>query len=120
MRVWFMALIGAASLVTTDMAIAGSQDFTLVNKTGYQIDEVYVSQTTNRDWGSDVMGEDALDDDAGVNITFNAPDSVCRWDLKVKYNDGDEAVWEKLNLCNISKVSLYWDRKSQVTRAVTE
>ena len=41
-------------------------------------------------------------------------------DLKVKYNDGDEATWQSLNLCNISKVTLFWDRKNEATRAVTE
>ena len=101
-------------------AHAASQDFALFNRTGYQIDEVYVSQATSRRWGNDVMGRDTLDDGQTVNITFNAPDNACRWDLKVKYNDGDEATWQNLNLCNISKVTLFWDRRNQTTRAVTE
>ena len=32
----------------------------------------------------------------------------------------DEATWKSLNLCSISKVTLYWDKKNEVTRAVTE
>ena len=32
-------------------ALAGEQDFKLVNKTGYQIDEVYVSRATSKSWG---------------------------------------------------------------------
>ena len=101
-------------------ASAGQQDFSLVNKTGYQIDEVYVSRSSSRAWGSDVMGSDALDDGRSVGISFTAPENVCNWDMKVKYNDGDEATWSNLNLCNISKVTLYWDKKREVTRAVTE
>lgn len=101
-------------------AHAGQQDFTLHNRTGYQIDEVYVSRSSSRNWGGDVMGRDALEDGQSVNITFNAPDNACRWDMKVRYNDGDEATWNGLNLCNINKVTLYWDRKREVTRAVTE
>jgi hypothetical protein len=107
-------------LLAAGPALAGNQDFVLVNKTGYQIDEVYVSQATSKNWGKDVMGEDALDANARVKITFDAPDNVCRWDLKVKYNDGDTAEWGNLNLCNINTVTLYWDRKAQTTRAVTE
>ena len=53
-------------------------------------------------------------------LSFNAPDSVCKWDMKVKYNDGDTAEWSNLNLCSIDKVTLFWDRKNQTTRAVTE
>ena len=113
-----LLLLGAA--ITPNLAHAGNQDFTLVNRTGYQIDEVYVSRTNASNWGRDVMGRDALDDGNSVDISINAPERACRWDLKVKYNDGDEAVWNDLNLCNISKVSLFWDRRRQVTRAVTD
>ena len=101
-------------------AFAGEQDFKLVNKTGYQIDEVYVSQVSSRNWGSDIMGKDALAEDASVDITFNAPANVCNWDLQVKYNDGDIAEWKNLNLCSIETVTLYWDRKTKTTRAVTK
>lgn len=117
--------IAVASLATVGIGLvttaqAGQQDFTLQNRTGYQIDEVYVSQVSSRNWGNDIMGNDALEDGNVVNVTFNAPDSVCRWDMRVKYNDGDEAVWNNLNLCNISKVTLFWDKKQQKTRAVTD
>ncbi len=101
-------------------ALAGDQDFKLVNKTGYTIDEVYVSRTSSKSWGNDIMGRGTLEADASVNITFNAPDSVCNWDLKVKYDDNDTAEWSNLNLCNISTVTLFWDRKNQTTRAVTD
>jgi hypothetical protein len=110
----------AATVFAIPAAHAGSQDFSLINRTGYQIDEVYVSRTTSRNWGGDIMGSDALENGRNVNVTFNAPDGVCNWDMKVKYNDGDEANWKGLNICSISKVTLYWDKKNEVTRAVTE
>lgn len=121
MRPFLVALtLIAGFLLNVQASRAGQQDFSLVNRTGYQIDEVYVSRTSSRQWGNDIMGRDALDDGQGVNVTFTAPDGVCNWDLKVKYNDGDEATWKSLNLCSISKVTLFWDKKSEVTRAVTE
>ena len=113
-------VLGLAALQPAAPALAGQQDFKLVNKTGYQIDEVYVSSSRSRNWGRDVMGRDTLDDGSAVDISFNAPDTVCQWDMKVKYNDGDTAEWQGLNLCNISKVTLYWNRRNQTTRAVTE
>ena len=101
-------------------ALAGDQDFKLVNKTGYQIDEVYVGPVSSDTWGNDIMGKGSLGDGESVDITFTAPSSVCRWDMKVKYNDGDTAEWRNLNLCSISTVSLFWDKKAGTTRAVTE
>lgn len=115
------ALLTLALLATTSWpALAGDQDFRLVNKTGYQIDEVYVSRVSTKNWGKDVMGTDALSDDATVKITFDAPANACRWDMRVKYEDGDTAEWSNLNLCNIETITLYWDRKANVTRAVTK
>ena len=120
MRLLNVVLPAAAVLLSVSTAYAAQQDFTLQNKTGYQIDEVYVSQSSSRNWGNDVMGRDALADGNTVDISFNAPENACHWDMRVKYNDGDEATWNNLNLCNISKVTLFWDRKAQTTRAVTE
>jgi hypothetical protein len=119
MRRLMMAAVFVAGSFSVP-AFAGEQDFKLINKTGYQINEVYVSRVSSKSWGKDVMGKDALAENAAVDITFNAPDSICRWDLKVKYDDGDEAEWNNLNLCNIEKVTLFWDRKNQTTRAVTD
>ena len=112
--------VSLLSTLGTAGALAGEQDFKLVSKTGYQIDEVYVSRVNNRNWGNDVMGRGTLEEDAAVDISFNAPDNACRWDLRVKYNDGDTAEWKNLNLCSIETVTLYWDRKNGTTRAVTK
>ena len=101
-------------------AFAANQDFKLINKTGYQIDEVYLGPVSSDSWGSDIMGNGSLGDGSDVDITFTAPGSVCRWDMKVKYNDGDTAEWRDLNLCSINSISLFWDKNANTTRAVTD
>ena len=58
------------------------------------------------------MGSDALENGRSVNITFNAPDSVCRWDMKVKYNDVAEVQTVPGRLVAI--------KQKEVTRAATE
>lgn len=55
-----------------------------------------------------------------VNISFEKGTRGCSYDLKVVYDDGNSSEWGKLNLCKISKISIYWDRKAGTTRAVTE
>jgi hypothetical protein len=95
-------------------------DFTLVNRTGYEINEVYIGPTTSRSWGDDVMGEGTLPHGRSADIQFNRRASACGWDMKVVYADGDESEWRNLDLCSISRVSLHWDRKNGTTRAVTE
>ena len=114
-----LPLLAAALLVPfIASAFANDADFKLVNRTGYQIDSVYVSPASSKSWGRDIMGRDAVADGETVNVTFPHGGSACHFDIKVKYNDGDDAEWANVDLCQYETVSLYWDGKQ--TRAVGE
>ena len=114
----------AASLLflgVSGLAQANDADFTINNKTGYQIDEVYVSRHSSSNWGSDRMGDDALADGESKDIKFPHGNGACQFDIKVKYHDDEStAEWADVNLCKYEAISLYWDKKKQVTRAVGE
>ena len=112
----------AAALLLSGIGVASASDadFKLKNKTGYQIDEVYVSKHSSNSWGNDIMGTDALPDGQSVNITFPHGNGACKFDIQVKYNDGDKANWSNVDLCQYSTISLFWDAKTQATRAVGE
>lgn len=100
-------------------AQASDADFKLTNKTGYQIDSVWVSHHSSSDWGSDIMGRDSLDDGETADITFSHGGSACHFDIKVKYHDdGTTAEWSDVDLCQYESITLFWDAKNQVTRAV--
>ena len=105
----------------TGLAFASDADFTLKNKTGYQIDEVYVSSHSRANWGRDRMGDDALADGESIDINFPHGGSACHFDIKVKYHDDDStAEWGDVDLCKYTAISLFWDAKRQTTRAVGE
>jgi hypothetical protein len=107
-----------ALVVSGGAAFASDADFKLVNRTGYQIDEVYVSPHSSSNWGRDRMGDNTLDDGETVSIAFPHGGSACRYDIQVKYHDGDKAEWGDVNLCNYEKITLHWDGKH--TRATGE
>ncbi len=115
-----LSLAALALVASTGLASASDADFTLKNKTGYQIDEVYVSQHSSKNWGRDRMGSDALADGESKDIVFEHGGTACRFDIKVKYNDEDTAEWSDVNLCEYQAISLFWDAKRKVTRAVGE
>ncbi|KQT53608.1 hypothetical protein ASG52_05715 [Methylobacterium sp. Leaf456] len=115
-----LSLLAVTLLAPLPVLAQGKQDFTIVNRTGYQIDEVYVGPVSQRHWGEDVMGKDAIGDGESADITFNGGSKACKWDIKVVYNDGDESEFREVNLCNVSTVTLFWNRKAGTTRAVVE
>jgi hypothetical protein len=116
--IFFAAGALAISAVMPAMADEAKQDFTLVNRTGYELKEIYVSPGHADDWQEDVLGRQTLGDGERLNVHFHAKTRTCTWDLKVVYTDDDSsAIWHDINLCQVEKVTIHYDRKKDVTRA---
>ncbi|MDB5642086.1 MAG: hypothetical protein JWN07_1403 [Hyphomicrobiales bacterium] len=115
----------AAAFLTSVMVAApvqaqNAQDFVLVNKTGYALSEIYISPAKADTWGDDLLEneDDAMEDGAAHKITFSKAGNVCVWDLKVVYDEDDsEAIWHDVNLCEISKITIRWNKSTNVTSA---
>jgi hypothetical protein len=113
--------LSAAAVAVPHPSLASDADFILKNMTGYQIDEVYVGPHSSDAWGNDIMGKDALADGEQVKIIFPHGGGICQFDIKVKYHDdGSTARWMDVNLCKYESITLFWDAKNEVTRAVGE
>ncbi len=98
----------AVLFATVATSLAGKQDFTLVNRTGFDIHEVYVSPHSSDDWESDVMGKGILVEGQSIEIKFERGDKTKEWDLKVVDKAGKGIVFEKLDLLEISKVTIHY------------
>jgi len=85
----FCALFVLTSL-TSIMAQTGPS-ITIVNNTGYTIYYVYISTTTDSNWGSDVLPSDQLINN-GESVTIRLPyalNVVNRYDIRLEDSDGD-------------------------------
>jgi hypothetical protein len=85
--------------------IQNKQDFTLHNETGQEIIEVYVSPTGVDNWEEDILGQDTLPSGESVAISFTRRRED-RWDIKVVFRSGKNSVWTKLNLSQITDVTI--------------
>jgi hypothetical protein len=118
--VLFAAALGALALTST-VALAGQQDFSLANATGYEISELYVAPSESSDWQEDVLGQDTLGDGQKANISFSRDTDACAWDLKVVYSDDNSsAEWHGVDLCKLSNVTIKYDAGSGETSAYGE
>lgn len=115
-----LAMATAAVLFLQAPAFAGDQDFDVLNKTGYPIKHLYVSEANNNSWDEDVLGRDVLEDGDSFELKFAKGERTCKWDMKVVYDDGEAAVWQGLNLCKISKLTLRWNKNTGVTTAIAD
>ncbi len=115
------AVIATSFLLGATIAHAQSkQDFRLTNKTGYTIDKVFVAPSKSKDWEDDVLGKDVLANGDWVNITFPKKNQVCSYDVKVVYDDATPAEWYNFNLCEISKITIFYSHSEDKTWAEYE
>ncbi len=105
-----LGLVSALAIGATALR-AGDQDFVLVNKTGYDIDQVFVAPANEKEWGEDIMGKDTLDDGQRVTIEFAHKEKECMWDMKIVFSDEEEAVWEDFDLCKVREITLRYEKK---------
>lgn len=107
MRIGWMAALSLAGMAQA--ASAGQQDFRLVNRTGFDVREVYLSPSRSSQWGRDVLGTGMLHNGNQVPITFKPTNQTCVYDLKVIYTDDDTAEWTRFDLCTISRITISYD-----------
>jgi hypothetical protein len=90
----------------------GDQDFTVVNATGVEIHELYVSPHSADDWQEDILGRDTLASGEFVDIVFSRKEKTKLWDLRIVDGEGTAIEWPNLNLLEISKVTLHYNKKT--------
>jgi hypothetical protein len=81
------------------------QDFELHNETGLEITNVYLSETGKTNWEEDVLGQDTLESGDSVNISFGGQKANI-WDMKVVFSNGKEDFWLKLNLSQLTDITI--------------
>ena len=120
MRISITVIAAAAVAALSGSAFAqeAKQDFRLVNSTGYEIKEVYVSPSKSTDWEEDILGDGVLGNQDGREIHFHRATKTCHWDLKVVYTvDSSSAVWTDIDLCSVEKITIHYDKDADKTTA---
>ena len=112
------ALFGISSLASV-AAFAGDADFTLANGTGYTINEVYVSSANKNSWGKDILGDGDMANGKSRLIKFSNK-ANCNQDIKVVFDAGGEAIWEDVDLCEINKITIKYNRSTKEVSAIKE
>lgn len=117
-RIALIAVIGMIFAIGTQTSAQGQQDFTLVNRTGVEIYALYVTPHNANEWGEDILGADTLLSNEELDISFSRKEKAKYWDVRIEDEDGNFIEWDKLNLLEISKVTLYY--KNRKPTAIVE
>lgn len=84
-------------------AQGGDPSFSLVNRSGQAINEIYVSPVSEPNWGRDLLGAEVLPDGRAFPVRI-APSAGCRHDVRVVYADGRPEERRNLDTCAVSEL----------------
>ena len=116
----FAAVFAVALVLATAWADNEKLDFTLDNGTGYGIKEIYVAPSESTEWGDSII-EKPLENNESLTISFNEKATAEKWDLKIVWVDGGDAVyWKGVKLTEVNKITLHYNRQSGETSATAE
>ena len=93
-------------------------DFTLVNKTGYDIKLLYIGPSNNPEWTDDMefLKGKVFKTGTQMGVRFNPKTRTPKWDIMVKWTDGSKsAEWLGLDLTKIEKLTILYDAETDKT-----
>jgi hypothetical protein len=92
---------GAGATISPGPAAVGNPSFTFVNQSGATIRELYVSLTSQRNWGRDRLGANVLAPGQSIGIGVPAT-GVCTVDIRVVYMNGAAAERRGVETCSVN------------------
>jgi hypothetical protein len=101
MRNLSLALAAAVLTLAPAPALAGAGGFTVINATDTAIASLSIRRTGTANWQS-LSGSPAAG--AASSVVFSDPD--CAFDLRASLSGGGTAMWEGVNLCGTTKLTL--------------
>ncbi len=95
-----MAIVFAL-LATVDQAAAVERRVRIINETSFDLIEFYGSNVGTDSWEEDLLGNDVLPAGRFFDVNFDDGSGYCIFDFLGVFEDGDEVVKRRVNVCQI-------------------
>lgn len=85
---------------TAQGSASDDPSFRLVNRGRSEVNQLYVSLSSQENWGSDRLGDDTIA--AGGTRVIRLPQGECTYDIRVVFANGEATERRRVNLCSIN------------------
>ncbi|TFV57333.1 hypothetical protein E4P42_15640 [Mycobacterium sp. PS03-16] len=96
-----MAVVASIGLAAAP-ASAQDRNVLIINETRHTMVEFYASNIGRQTWEENILGEDVLPVGQSLNINFYDGTEACLYDFRAIFDDGDELVRNRIDVCAIS------------------
>ena len=87
------------------IALAKRVSYSFINYSGNTIKNLYITGSSYRKWGPDLLGSSVLSN--GNSVSLNYDNSVRYFDVKVVWMDGSDTTWSRLDYRGVWRKTLY-------------
>ena len=91
-------------IFATDIAAALERRVVIVNDTRFDLIEFYGSNVGSDSWEEDILGQNILPAGASFIVNFDDGSGYCMFDFLGVFEDGDEVIKRRVNVCRIRSV----------------
>ncbi|HEX3708654.1 MAG TPA: hypothetical protein VHV56_02070 [Pseudolabrys sp.] len=122
MKALFVALVVAAAALGGPSSLAADQrNVTVVNGTGYGIKFLGFNNPGDNDWSENELGR-VFADGEDIYVKFNTADHGCVWNFRISWEEPGypDVLWRNVNLCQLEKLTLKYERSTDTTSFVGE
>ena len=97
------------------VALAGSQDFTLINRSPFRIVGFWVAPANSDNWEENILEGTSVAFNSSIEITFDNTNNVQWWNFRIKDSSGKTWNWEKkdYDLTQISQITYYYQQNGK-------
>lgn len=100
----------ALMLMASTPALAGTQDFMIINNTGSTIFHIFCSSADSNSWEEDLLGDSGtISPGASATIRFDPAENSRYWDLRVVFDNGADLYWSNVDLFSIGEITVNSD-----------
>jgi hypothetical protein len=120
MKSLFLGFVAAVVLNASTLA-QDIRNVTVVNGTGYGIKFLGFNNPGDNEWSDNELGG-VMANGQSIYVKFNNADKGCVWNFRISWelSGYPDVLWHDVNLCEIDKLTLKWDRASNETSFIGE
>jgi len=98
-------IVLAGVSIPASSALADNQDrrVRIINDTNHTMVRFYASNSSRTSWEEDILGQSVLPSGRSVVINIDDGTGACMFDFKAVFDDGDELIRNRVNVCQISE-----------------
>ncbi len=95
-------------VISAGVSAQNEVKFTLVNKTGFDLIDIYISPADQNQWGED-LSLGVFNNLEAKDFTIKTTEKICLYDLKAVKPDSTELIFKNVNLCKMLIVTLLYE-----------